>query len=142
MYVLSFMYALSGGSQCYAHTLPLLLPLKGFKDLEGIVKMEEVRGAQENILSLESFLTPRKGIKYQDPLKKMQPSHQSGRERPKQEIPTCSSDLSCRNGDKHELKRPTRGQAIRLFFHLEQRHCHKMAVAGSEVVFLSSITDT
>lgn len=38
----SFMYALSAGSQCYAHTLPLLLPLKGFKDLEGIVKMEEV----------------------------------------------------------------------------------------------------
>lgn len=75
LYVLSFMYALSAGSQCYAHTLPLLLPSKGFKDLEGIVKMEEVRGAQENILSLESFLTPRKGIKYQDPLKKRQPSH-------------------------------------------------------------------
>lgn len=38
----SFMYALIAGSQCYAHTLPLLLPSKGFKGLEGIVKMEEV----------------------------------------------------------------------------------------------------
>lgn len=62
------MYALSAGSQCYAHTLPLLLPSKGFKDLEGIVKMEEVRGAQENILSLESFFDPQKGDQVSGPL--------------------------------------------------------------------------